>query len=90
MWGRREIVVAISCLAVGSTGQLVQYLVTPVSESGSAKDNVAKALAHPAAMQWPGSWSCGLPVSRWRAGRPDRAPSAGRARPLRGSGRPGE
>ena len=52
MWNKREIIVAVTCLAVGSTGQLVQYLVTPVSESGSAKDNVAKALAHPAAMQW--------------------------------------
>ena len=52
MWGKREIIVATTCLAVGSTGQLVQYLVTPVSEGGSARDNVAKALAHPAAMQW--------------------------------------
>jgi hypothetical protein len=52
MWSRREVIVAITCLAVGSTGQLVQYLVTPVSEGSSAKGNVAKALAHPAAMQW--------------------------------------
>jgi hypothetical protein len=38
---------------VGSAGQLVQYLVTPLgSESSSTAKNVAKAVAHPAAMQW--------------------------------------
>src|SRR5215475_8902392 len=51
MWSTRDKIVAVTCLAVGSAGQLVQYLVTPVNEGDPAKENVAKALAHPGAMQ---------------------------------------
>lgn len=52
MWKKREIVVAVTCLALGSAGQLAQYLVTPLgSEEASAASNVAKAVAHPTAMQ---------------------------------------
>jgi hypothetical protein len=36
MWKRREIVIAVTCLAVGSAGQLVQYLVTPLGDIGEA------------------------------------------------------
>jgi hypothetical protein len=51
MWTRREIGLGITCLVVGSVGQLVQLLVTPVSEGEqSAASNVAKAVAHPTAM----------------------------------------
>jgi hypothetical protein len=51
MWTKREIGLGITCLAVGSVGQLVQLLVTPVSEGEqSAASNVAKAVAHPTAM----------------------------------------
>jgi hypothetical protein len=42
MWKRREVVVAVICLVLGSVGQLVQFVVTPVSEGESA---------HPTAMQ---------------------------------------
>ena len=53
MWKRREVSVAVACLALGSTGQLVQYLVTPLgSEDASAASNIARAVAHPTAMQW--------------------------------------
>jgi hypothetical protein len=53
MWSSREKVVAVACLALGSAGQLVQYLVTPLgSEDASTKSNVARAVAHPTAMQW--------------------------------------
>lgn len=52
MWKKREIVVAVTCLAVGSVGQLVQLVVTPVTEGEtSAAKNVAKVVAHPTAMQ---------------------------------------
>jgi hypothetical protein len=52
MWKKREIVVAVTCLALGSAGQLAQYLVTPLgSEEASTASNVAKAVAHPTAMQ---------------------------------------
>lgn len=52
MWTRREIGLGITCLVVGSVGQLVQLLVTPVSQGEqSAASNVAKAAAHPHAMQ---------------------------------------
>jgi putative effector of murein hydrolase LrgA (UPF0299 family) len=52
MWKKREIVVAVTCLVLGSAGQLAQYLVTPLgSEEASAASNVAKAVAHPTAMQ---------------------------------------
>ncbi len=53
MWSKRETVVAVTCLALGSAGQLVQCVVTPLgSEDSSAADNVARAVAHPVAMQW--------------------------------------
>jgi len=52
MWKKRESVVAVACLVVGSAGQLAQYLVSPTSEAASAASNVAKAAAHPSAMQW--------------------------------------
>ena len=39
-------------MVVGSAGQLAQYLVSPISEAASAASNVAKAAAHPSAMQW--------------------------------------
>src|SRR3954451_149135 len=52
MWTRREVGLGISCLVVASVGQLVQSLVTPVSQGEeSAASNVAKAVAHPTAMQ---------------------------------------
>jgi hypothetical protein len=52
MWTRREVGLGITCLVVGSVGQLVQALVTPVSQGEqSAAANVAKAVAHPTAMQ---------------------------------------
>ena len=51
MWKRREVVVGVACLVLGSVGQLVQFIVTPVSEGESAAKNVAKAVAHPTAMQ---------------------------------------
>ncbi len=52
MWNRREVVVAVTCLTLGSAGQLVQYLVTPLgSEEASTASNVAKAVAHPTAMR---------------------------------------
>jgi hypothetical protein len=51
MWSKRENVAAVICLAVGSAGQLVQSVITPVHEADSAKQNVARAIAHPAAMQ---------------------------------------
>jgi hypothetical protein len=51
MWTRREIGLGVTCLVVSSVGQLVQFLVTPVSEGEqSAASNVAKAVAHPTAM----------------------------------------
>ena len=53
MWTRREIGVAVTCLAVGSVGQLVQYLVSPLGSQESAPaDRIASAVAHPIAMQW--------------------------------------
>jgi hypothetical protein len=53
MWKRREVVIAVACLVLGSAGQLAQYLVTPLgSEEASAASNVARAAAHPTAMQW--------------------------------------
>jgi hypothetical protein len=53
MWKKRETVVAVACLAVGSAGQLAQYLVSPLgSQQASAASRVAKAAAHPSAMQW--------------------------------------
>jgi hypothetical protein len=52
MWKMRETVVAVACLVVGSVGQLAQYLVSPTSEAASAASNVARAAAHPSAMQW--------------------------------------
>jgi hypothetical protein len=52
MWNKREVVVAVTCLAVASVGQLVQLVITPVTEGESAAaKNVAKAVAHPTAMQ---------------------------------------
>ncbi len=52
MWKRREVVVGIICLALGSVGQLAQYLATPLgSEEASTASNVARAVAHPTAMQ---------------------------------------
>jgi hypothetical protein len=52
MWHKREVAVAVTCLVVGSAGQLVQYLVTPLgSPDDSSASNVAKAVAHPTAMQ---------------------------------------
>jgi hypothetical protein len=53
MWKKRETVVAVACLVVGSAGQLAQYLVSPVgSQEASAASRVAAAAAHPSAMQW--------------------------------------
>lgn len=52
MWKKRETVVGVACLVVGSAGQLAQYLVSPTSEAASAASNVAKAADHPSAMQW--------------------------------------
>lgn len=52
MWTRRETVVAVTCLAVGSIGQLAQYLVTPVGQGESVTANVASAVARPTAMEW--------------------------------------
>jgi hypothetical protein len=52
MWKKRETFVAVTCLAVGSAGQLAQYLVSPLSYQASVAGNVAKAAAHPSAMQW--------------------------------------
>ncbi len=40
---------------LGSVGQLVQFLVTPVTEGESAAKNVARAVAHPTLMQ-AGAW----------------------------------
>lgn len=52
MWKRRETVIAVICLALGSVGQLAQYLVTPLgSEEASASSNVGRAVAHPTSMQ---------------------------------------
>lgn len=52
MWKKREIVVAVICLVLGSAGQLAQFLVTPLgSEEASTSSNIAKAVAHPTAMQ---------------------------------------
>ncbi len=62
MWKRREVVVAVTCLVVGSVGQLVQYVVTPVGEGETAAAKyVAKAVAHPTAMQWAGWLDLTLP-----------------------------
>lgn len=45
MWKKREVVVAVTCLVVGSVGQLVQYVVTPVGEGETAAAKyVAKAV----------------------------------------------
>jgi hypothetical protein len=52
MWKKRETIVAVACLVVGSAGQLAQYLVSPLSYQASAASNVARAGAHPSAMQW--------------------------------------
>lgn len=50
MWRTREVVVGVFCLIVGSVGQLVQILVSPVSSAGKAAENVAAATASPSAM----------------------------------------
>jgi putative effector of murein hydrolase LrgA (UPF0299 family) len=51
MWSKRDTALAVICLTVGSVGQLVQYLVTPLgAPDAPVADNVAKALAHPDAM----------------------------------------
>jgi hypothetical protein len=42
MWRTREVVVGAACLVIGSVGQLVQALVTPL---GSPEDPVASNLA---------------------------------------------
>jgi hypothetical protein len=53
MWKKGETVVAVTCLVVGSAGQLVQYLVSPLgSQEAPAASKVARAAAHPSAMQW--------------------------------------
>jgi hypothetical protein len=44
--------VAVACLVVGSTGQVLQYVVSPLSQAVSPADNIARAVAHPTAMQW--------------------------------------
>lgn len=52
MWQKREVAVAVTCLVVGSSGQLVQYLVTPLgSQDTSTASNAARAAGHPAAMR---------------------------------------
>ncbi|MFI5954341.1 hypothetical protein [Cryptosporangium sp. NPDC051539] len=51
MWRKREVSTALVCLAVGSVGQLVQFLVSPVSSAGTAADNVAAAAAAPGRME---------------------------------------
>jgi hypothetical protein len=56
VWTRREIGLAVVCLAVGSAGQLVQYVVSPLGGPEAAPaDNIARAMAHPTAMEW-ASW----------------------------------
>ena len=53
MWARREIGVAVTSLVVGSAGQLVQYLVSPLGSQGEAPaEKIARAVAHPTAMAW--------------------------------------
>jgi hypothetical protein len=51
MWRGREVVVAVVCLALGSVGQLAQFLVTPVDSGGSVAENAAAAAAAPGRMQ---------------------------------------
>jgi hypothetical protein len=55
MWRTREVVLGAACLTVGSVGQLVQAVVTPVSSAGKVVDNVAAATASPTATQ-AGAW----------------------------------
>ena len=52
-WGVRSVAVAgVMCLAVASLGQLVQYVVTPVSSVGADPgEMLGQAVAHPAAMR---------------------------------------
>jgi hypothetical protein len=51
MWRTREAVLAVACLVIGSVGQLVQYLVSPLgSPEDPVASNVAKAAANPSAM----------------------------------------
>lgn len=52
MWQKREIAVAVTCLVVGSAGQLAQYLVTPLrGQDTSTAANAARAMGHPTAMR---------------------------------------
>lgn len=55
MWRRREIVLSVACLVVGSVGQLAQFLVTPVDSAGTVAENAAAAVAAPGRMA-AGAW----------------------------------